>query len=710
MSTNSQDLTPEPQSTSDDLATLPTNDVKEEEIDFSVALGSAIPVMTILFADFLNSFFVFELQKFTCFPSCKDLAEQTLDDNVRTNAFHFIILGVLVFIVGYLQMSLWMIAGERQANRLRLIYYSSILRQDITFFDTVSTGDVTTRISGDISLFQDGISEKVGQVLQYAATFFGGFVIGFIKGWKLTLVLCAVFPLMATAGGFMAKALSKGTSEGQDAYAAAGGVAEQVLSGIRTVVAFGGQKLEVERYTAQLERAYIMGRKKALVSGLVVGHEMTGPDILNVFFAVFIGAFSVGNAAPHLTAISNAMGAAFKLFEVIDRIPTIDSTSPNGQIVQKSSSQGRLEFKNISFHYPTRPDVQVLKNFNLIIEPGQTVALVGSSGSGKSTIVGLLERFYDPTSGSILLDDVDIKNINIKSLRRQIGLVGQEPVLFAKSIKVNVGWGGDPMESEPTLDDIIEACKKSNAHDFIDVLPKKYDTIVGGQKQRIAIARALIKNPQILLLDEATSALDTESERLVQEALDNAATNRTSIIIAHRLSTIKHADKIIVMKKGEIVETGRHDELIAKQGDTTILIDEKRHKLHLRKISTRGSITKSIKTDDEIIKEEMKKKLLQKMPLARVFKMCKPEYGLMFIGCVGAGRMFLLSGERLTKRLRKLTFEALLKQEIAYFDDEKNGTGVLTSKLAVDATKVEGLSGGSMGTLLQNIFNLTVGF
>ncbi|CAG8839927.1 24510_t:CDS:2, partial [Racocetra persica] len=210
---------------------------------------------------------------------------------------------------------------------------------------------------------------------------------------------------------------------------------------------------------------------------LIVNHETTGPDILNVFFAVFIGAFSVGNAAPHFTAISNAMGAATKLFEVIDRIPKIDSTSPTGQTIQKSSFQGRIEFKNVSFHYPTRPDVPILKNFNLIIEPGQTVALVGSSGSGKSTIVSLLERFYDPINGSILLDGVDIKNINIQSLRRQIGLVGQEPVLFAETIRVNVGWGGDPMESEPSLDDIIESCKKSNAHDFIDELPKKYDTI-----------------------------------------------------------------------------------------------------------------------------------------------------------------------------------------------------------------------------------------
>ncbi|CAG8692745.1 339_t:CDS:2, partial [Racocetra fulgida] len=288
----------------------------------------------------------------------------------------------------------------------------------------------------------------------------------------------------------------------------------------------------------------------------------------------------------------------------------------------------------------------------------------------------------------------------------------------------------------------------------------------------------LIKNPRILLLDEATSALDTESERLVQEALDKAAMNRTSIIIAHRLSTIKHADKIIVMKKGEIVEIGRHDELIDKKGvyfglvqaqeletkktekkinqdeeeelesapssndDTTILIDEKKHKLHLKKTSNRESIIKSLKTDDGIINEEMKKKLLEKTPLARIFRICKSEYGLMFIGCIGSGingaimplfgvvlasfldifsrtdhafanfaqlSMFMLSGERLTKRLRRLTFEALLNQEIAYFDDEKNGTGVLTSKLAVDATKVKGLSGGLMGTVLQNCFNTVIG-
>ncbi|CAG8762839.1 9902_t:CDS:2, partial [Acaulospora morrowiae] len=230
-----------------------------------------------------------------------------------------------VFVCAYTHMSLWMMAGERQAKRVRELYFASILRQDIAFFDSSSTGDVTTRISGDISLYQEGISEKVGLIIQFTTTFIAGFVIAFTKGWKLSLVLCAVFPLMAIAGGIMAKAISNDTTKGQDAYAAAGGVAEQAISGIRTVVSFGGQEREINRYIANLEYAYKAGRKKAIVSGiglgsmmlimygsyglafwygsiLIVNHDMSGADVLNVFFAIFIGAFSVGNAAPHITS------------------------------------------------------------------------------------------------------------------------------------------------------------------------------------------------------------------------------------------------------------------------------------------------------------------------------------------------------------------------------------------------------------------------
>ncbi|CAJ0913935.1 1048_t:CDS:2, partial [Entrophospora sp. SA101] len=383
-----------------------------------------------------------------------------------------------------------------------------------------------------------------------------------------------------------------------DAYAAAGGVAEQVLSGIRTVVAFGGEQREIQRYISKLEIAYKFGKRKSIVNGLgmgfmliamfgsyglafwygsilIVNGEENGGDILNAFFAVMIGAFSIGNAAPYLSSVSNALGAAAKIYKIIDRVPMIDSSADKGKKFAKSEFKGFIEFKNINFSYPSRPDVQVLKDFNLTIEPGQTVALVGSSGSGKSTIVSLIERFYDPLEGEILLDGINIKDINIKSLRTQIGMVGQEPVLFPETIKQNIIWGADPDDvKEPSLDEIIEICKRSNAHDFIDELPDKYNTLVGekgslisgGQKQRIAIARALIKDPPILLLDEATSALDTESEGLVQEALDKASTNRTTIVIAHRLSTIKNADKIVVMSKGEIKEIGKHDELIERGG------------------------------------------------------------------------------------------------------------------------------------------------
>ncbi|RHZ59931.1 hypothetical protein Glove_360g64 [Diversispora epigaea] len=790
--------------------------------------GSALPVMTIIFSDFIQAFYEFEYIK----DGDLQAARNKLDDDVRKNVFKFLILGGATYVVCYFQMSLWMISGERQAARIRKLYYSSILRQEIAFFDSISTGDVTTRISGDINVYQEGISEKIGFIIQLSVTFFAGFIIAFTKGWKLSLVLCAVIPLLIGSGGIMAKAIASDSSEGQDAYASAGGVAEQVLSGIRTVVAFGGQQRERKRYEKELEAAYKSGRRKAFISGiglgsmmlimfgsyglafwygsvLIINGEMTGGEVLNVFFAILIGSFSIGNAAPHFTSVGSAAGAAAKLFSVIRRVPSIDSSDEKGIKITGSELRGKIEFKNVDFHYPTRPDIPILKNFNLVIEPGEIVALVGSSGSGKSTIVNLLERFYDPVNGSITLDDVDIKDINLKSLRSQIGLVGQEPVLFPESIKQNIIWGADQSEKEPSMNDIIKACEKANAVDFIEDLPKKYDTLVGekgallsgGQKQRIAIARALIKDPRILLLDEATSALDTEAERIVQEALDKAATNRTSIVIAHRLSTIKNADKIVVMSEGEIKEIGRHEELINKKSayyglvkaqelktkkktdnendddeeedssvssspddDTAILIDEKKNKLHLQRMSTKASTVKTTKTDEEIREEEEKEKLKGKMPLMRIAKLCKPEIGMLILGVFGAAvngavmplfslvfasilnvfsetdmvklrkdanfwatgfallavvsflanffqlSMFMWAGERLTKRLRTLTFEAFLRQEIAYFDDAKNGTGVLTSKLAVDATKVEGLAGSLMGAVVQNVTNVAIGF
>merc|ERR1712013_157167 len=291
-------------------------------------------------------------------------------------------------------------------------------------------------------------------------------------------------------------------------------------------------------------------------------------SLLVVFFSVLIGGFQIGQSAPYAEALATARSAAGKIYRIIDRVPHIDSSSNQG--LKPKSLHGNIKFSNIFFNYPSRKDVKILQGFSLEIPQGKTVALVGSSGCGKSTCIQLAQRFYDPESGAVEIDGTNIKELNIGWLRDQIGVVGQEPVLFDFSIKENIRMGN----LDATDDEIKQACKEANALDFIMKLPNTFDTTVGeggtqlsgGQKQRIAIARALVRNPKILLLDEATSALDTESEKVVQDALDSAQIGRTSITIAHRLSTIKGADQIYIIEKGEIVEFGTHDKLLQAKG------------------------------------------------------------------------------------------------------------------------------------------------
>ncbi|CAG8487372.1 13651_t:CDS:2 [Funneliformis mosseae] len=732
--------------------------------------GIAIPLTAVIFSGFINVFSRFSLAV-SIYNSTQDEAQfdeakNELNSDIRRHVYYFMILGASIFVVSYIQMTTWSIAGANQADKVRRLYYSSLLKQEIAYFDSTQSGELTTRISNDTYIYQEGISEKVGLILQNAATFFGGFIVAFFESWQLTLVLCSVFPLLIAAGAIMAKSVSGDTSKGQDAYAAAGSLAEQVFSNIRTVLAFGGQPREFARYSAKLELVYKAGKRKAVISGIGLS-SMMFIIFCSYSLAFWYGSkqilngskssgFSIGNASPHFSSVAASLGSAKKLFTTIDRKPLIDVTSTTGQKTSPSSKfEGRIEFKNISFHYPSRPDVPVLKGFSTIIEPNQTVALVGSSGSGKSTIVGLLERFYDPVEGEILIDGVPLKDWNLKSLRGLIGLVGQEPVLFQNTIRQNIAWGKVSEDgSEVDIEKIKEACKKANAHEFIEDLPKKYDTPVGdkgallsgGQKQRIAIARALIKDPPILLLDEATSALDTESESLVQDALDNASSNRTTIVIAHRLSTIKNADKIIVMHKGEIKEV---------ENKST----------QLRRALTRESTIKSIKS----IKEEEEKLIEEKFkgtktPFSRLFQLNKPEFVLITIGAIASAidgsifpvfailfsslldslakvdrpkelesdanfysgifaiialvtffagfaktTSFMLSSERLTKRIRLKTFDHLMKQEVAFYDDENNSVGILTSRLAVDATKIEGLTGSLMGNIIQTTVTICIG-
>ena len=402
----------------------------------------------------------------------------------------------------------------------------------MAWYDKTDTGEIINRITVDINAIQEGLSDKVGLILQFVTTFVTGFVIGFTKGWQLSLVLCSVFPLLSGAAIIMSKVLASGASSESGAYASAGSVAQQAIASIRTVQEFGGEQKEIERYGKFLDVAEKAGLKKAVFNGVGVGtiqgliflvyalafyygntlipQVMDGGKVMNVLFAIVIGAFSLGNATPHIGAIGNACGAAYKVFETIERQSPIDPLSEQG----KSPDQvvGQISFKGVSFVYPTRADVTVLEDFNLEVPAGKSFALVGMSGSGKSTIVKLLERFYDPTKGDVFLDGVNLKDLNVRWLRENISIVSQEPILFNCSIRQNIKYGLTEkdwgLSTEEINKKIEESCRMANAWDFIQKLPQGLDTTVGesgstlsgGQKQRIAIARAIIKNPKVLLL------------------------------------------------------------------------------------------------------------------------------------------------------------------------------------------------------------------
>ena len=457
---------------------------------------------------------------------------------------------------------------------------------------------------------QDGISEKIALTLTALATFITAFVIAFVKNWKLTLILSstvfAIAAIMASGSTFIVKF----NKQSLESYALGGTVAEEVISSIRNATAFGTQDKLARQYDAHLTEAEKWGKKLKIVlaimiagmmgilylnyglsfwqgSRFIVKGEATLSDILTITLAIMIGAFSLGNVAPNAQAFTTSVAAASKIFNTIDRISPLDPMSKEGEKLEHV--EGTVELKNIKHIYPSRTEVVVMEDVNLKVPAGKTTALVGASGSGKSTIIGLVERFYDPVGGRVYLDGHDVSKLNLRWLRRQISLVSQEPTLFGTTIFGNIRHGligtkyeHESMEEQRKL--IESAAKMANAHDFIIGLPEGYETNVGergfllsgGQKQRIAIARAMVCDPKILLLDEATSALDTKSEGVVQAALDVAAKGRTTIVIAHRLSTIKTADNIVVMSQGRIVEQGTHDELLEKQGAYYNLVDAQR--------------------------------------------------------------------------------------------------------------------------------------
>ncbi|KJZ74288.1 hypothetical protein HIM_06294 [Hirsutella minnesotensis 3608] len=556
-----------------------------------VASGTALPLMDVIFGKFINVFTDFVTGKVS--PA-----------EYRTQVAHFSLFFVYLFIAKFVLTYIWTvlvnITAIRTTTRLRVDFVRQTLRQEISFFDTPSSS-ISSQITTNGNLINSGIAEKLGLMVQAVASFITAFVVAFAVQWKLTLIVMAIVPFNVVVTVVLVAYDSVLETRILEIHGESGSIAEEVFASIRNAHAFWAFPRLVSRFEEVLTRAKRVGDKKSLVYAILfpveffciisgyslafwqgmrmyASGEIQNPGtVVTVIFAVLVAAQALTQVAPQTLAISKASAAAKDLFTTIDRQSKTDSLSFEGASLP--SFEGNIRFRSVHFAYPSRPNVKVLNGLYLDIPANKTTAIVGPSGSGKSTIFGILERWYPYTVGSVTLDEQDIETLNLQWLRTNVRLVQQEPTLFSGTIFQNVvdGLIGTEMAD---LDDeemqrlVVEACKAAYAHDFIQDLPNGYETTIGergaslsgGQKQRIVIARSIVSNPRVLLLDEATSALDPNAERIVQAALNNVAQGRTMVVIAHRLSTIRDADNIIVMAKGEKIETGTHQELIDQGG------------------------------------------------------------------------------------------------------------------------------------------------
>ncbi|KZV41796.1 ABC transporter B family member 4-like [Dorcoceras hygrometricum] len=716
----------------------------------AVGSGLCLPLMTLLFGELANSF-------------GSNVGTPSVAHEVSKVSLKFVYLAVGCGIAAFLQVSCWMITGERQAVRIRNLHLEAILRQDIGYFDKeAKTGEIMDRMTNDTILIQDAIGEKV-------ASFTG-------EKQAITKYEKSLY-----------RAYEAGVHEG---------LAAGLGSGVFMLVLFSSYAL-----------AIWFGAK------MIIHDGYSGGDVLNIIMAVLMGSFSLGQVSPCLSAFAAGQVAALKIYSTISRKPEIDPITAEGRVM--NDIKGDVELKDVDFSYPSRPNERIFIGFSLRVPNGTTLALVGESGSGKSTVLNLVERFYDPQAGEVLIDDINIKEFQLRWIRGKIALVSQEPVMFASSIRDNISYG----KCDATIEEVETAVQHANAAKFIDKLPQGLDSVVGqngiqlsgGQKQRIALARAILKDPRILLLDEATSALDAESERVVQEALDRVMITRTTLIVAHRLSTVKNADAIAVIQRGKIVEEGSHSELtqnhdgaysrlirlqeFSKASSQNSLNDHcgseitadsgqhsSQHITLLRSISqgssetgnsSRHSFSLSMSCPTPINElhsssgesktlTSLRHKVEPKIPLYRLARLNKPEIPELLLGSIAAGvsgavlplfgllfssvvatfyesahklqkdakfwafmfvvlglvsllatplktYFFSVAGCKLIKRIRLMCFEKVVHMEISWFDRMENSSSSLCSRLSTDATSVRSLVGDSLGLLVQNIATAVVG-
>uniref|UniRef100_A0A8C4VBV9 Phosphatidylcholine translocator ABCB4 n=1 Tax=Falco tinnunculus TaxID=100819 RepID=A0A8C4VBV9_FALTI len=730
----------------------------------AIAHGSSLPIAMVIFGDMTDSFVASGDSNVPGNVSAENsslIILGKLEEDMTRYAYYYSAIAAGVLVAAYIQTSFWTIAAGRQIKKIRKIFFHAIMRQEIGWFDVNDVGELNTRLLDDVSKINEGIGDKIGLLVQAITTFVTGFIVGLIRGWKLTLVILAVSPVLGLSAAIWAKVLSAFTDKEQAAYAKAGAVAEEVLAAVRTVIAFGGQAKEIKRYHKNLEDAKRIGIKKAITANISIGaaflliyasyalafwygttlvltDDYTIGNVLTVFFSVLIGAFSIGQTAPSIEAFASARGAAYAVFNIIDNEPQIDNYSETGH--KPDQIKGNLEFQNVYFNYPSRPDVEVLKGLNLKVSCGQTVALVGGSGCGKSTTVQLIQRFYDPKEGTVTIDGQDIKTINVRYLREIIGVVNQEPVLFATTIAENIRYGREDV----TMEEIEKATKEANAFDFIMKLP-------------------------------------------------DAREGRTTVVVAHRLSTVRNADLIAVFEGGVITEQGNHFKLLERKGIYYKLVNmqaieaevppsekdqnalsaktsesesefEESLTKGLRRRSTRRSMKKpGAQNDDPGEKTSSLDEELPPAPFLKIMKLNKtewpyfvagtfcaiingalqPAFAIIFSEIIGIfsetdknvlreksnlysvlflvlgiisfftfffqGFTFGKAGEILTMRLRFMAFKAMLRQDMGWFDNPKNSTGALTTRLANDASQVKGATGVRLALIAQNIANLGTG-